>query len=325
MQRLSPPPDRTVRRRQWPPRWLRRLRRRVPLTRRGRWVAGGAAGGVVLLVVGLTVRTGGLGDGFFGLLSGDECAATAAGVRTTLDLGQAQRAGRIAAYANRRGLPARAVTVVLAVELTDHDLERRAARAVRLYGRLAGVTGYRRLPVATVAARVGGGSADSYADHEDDARALASALTGNSRAAFTCRVDDDREPAPDRLGPDGLVPRAERVRSDLHSAYGDLPLGGFAPGGVRTGHMEGSAHYEGRAIDVFFRPISPADKTRGWAVASYFVSQADRLDIATVIFDDRIWTSERSDEGWRDYDPPERSGDRRILEHRDHVHVDVAD
>ncbi|WP_408898770.1 hypothetical protein ACJ5H2_06595 [Nocardioides sp. R1-1] len=41
----------------------------------------------------------------------------------------------------------------------------------------------------------------------------------------------------------------------------------------------------------------------------------------TVIFDDRIWTAGR--EGWRDYDPPDRAGDRRILEHRDHVHVDV--
>jgi hypothetical protein len=42
-----------------------------------------------------------------------------------------------------------------------------------------------------------------------------------------------------------------------------------------------------------------------------------------VIFDDRIWTERRSDDGWRDYDPPEQAGDPAILEHRDHVHVDV--
>ena len=53
---------------------------------------------------------------------------------------------------------------------------------------------------------------------------------------------------------------------------------------------------------------------------------ADRLAIRTVIFDDRIWTAgASSDDGWRDYDPPDRSGDRAILEHRDHVHVDVFD
>ena len=88
--------------------------------------------------------------------------------------------------------------------------------------------------------------------------------------------------------------------------------------------MAGSAHYEGRAVDIFVRPISRANKIRGWAIAQYLVAQADRLDIKTVIFDGRIWTAgRRSDDGWRVYDPPERSGDRAILEHRDHVHVDV--
>ena len=75
---------------------------------------------------------------------------------------------------------------------------------------------------------------------------------------------------------------------------------------------------------MFVRPVSAANRTRGWAIAHYLVSQADRLRIKTVIFDDRIWTcGARSDDGWRDYDPPERSGDQAVLEHRDHVHVDV--
>ena len=90
--------------------------------------------------------------------------------------------------------------------------------------------------------------------------------------------------------------------------------------------MEGSAHYEGRAIDIFVRPISPENKEKGWAIAHYLVAMADRLKIRTVIFDDRIWTvGSRSEDGWRDYEAPDRSGDRKILEHRDHVHVDVAD
>ena len=71
------------------------------------------------------------------------------------------------------------------------------------------------------------------------------------------------------------------------------------------------------------RPVNPTNRVRGWAIAQYLVSQADRLAITTVIFDDRIWTLCRSDDGWRDYDPPEGSGDPAILEHRDHVHVDV--
>ena len=45
-----------------------------------------------------------------------------------------------------------------------------------------------------------------------------------------------------------------------------------------------------------------------------------------MIFDDRIWTAgSRSGDGWRDYDPPDGPGDRAVLEHRDHVHVDVFD
>jgi len=88
--------------------------------------------------------------------------------------------------------------------------------------------------------------------------------------------------------------------------------------------MQGSAHYDGRAIDIFERPITPANKIKGWAIAQYLVAQADRLSIQTVIFDDRIWRSgSDSSDGWRNYDPPETSGDQAILEHRDHVHVDV--
>ena len=41
---------------------------------------------------------------------------------------------------------------------------------------------------------------------------------------------------------------------------------------------------------------------RGWAIAHYLVSQAERLSVATVIFDGRIWTARRSGQGWRDYD-----------------------
>lgn len=74
-------------------------------------------------------------------------------------------------------------------------------------------------------------------------------------------------------------------------------------------------------MDVFFRPVDESNRVRGWAVAHYLVGNADRLDIRTVIYDDRIWTAGR--DGWRDYDAPSGPGDPAVLEHRDHVHVDV--
>ncbi len=51
-------------------------------------------------------------------------------------------------------------------------------------------------------------------------------------------------------------------------------MGGFAPGGVSSGHSPGSAHYEGRAVDVFVRPVTVPNRQHGWAVAQYLVANA---------------------------------------------------
>lgn len=285
-------------------------------------------------------------------LAPDQCTAEVDGHIVVLDPSQARYAGLITAIAVQRGLPARAASIALAAAYQESDLrnldggdrdsaglfQQRPSQGwgtkaqVRdpvhatdaFYDALEKVDGYQELEITVAAQEVQhSGFPDAYADHEADARALASALTGNSPGGFSCRLGDHDE-ASSTLESSGLTARADAVRRDLLTRFPDQPLGGFAPGGVSTGHMAGSAHYEGRAIDVFVRPVSAANRTRGWAIAHYLVSQADRLRIKTVIFDDRIWTSgARSDDGWRDYDPPERSGDQAVLEHRDHVHVDV--
>jgi hypothetical protein len=283
------------------------------------------------------------------------CEASADGRHVELDLEQSGNAALIAAISVRRGMPARAATIALAAAYQESDLrnleygdrdsvglfQQRPSQGwgtrdeildpehaiTAFYDALERVDGYRELPVTEAAQLVQrSGFPDAYADHEPDARVLASALTGNSRAAFWCTVDDDRDKQAAELDDSGLTGRAAAVRADLARTFGDLPLGGFAPGGVRDGHMAGSAHYEGRAIDVFVRPVNPDNKRRGWAIASYLVGQADRLDINTVIFDDRVWRAGRlSHEGWLDYEvPASAKGAQSILEHRDHVHVDVA-
>ncbi|WP_370247247.1 hypothetical protein [Nocardioides sp.] len=288
-----------------------------------------------------------------GLFASETCTATADGRSVTLDLEQAENAGVIAAIAVARGLPARAVSIALATAYQESDLrnidygdrdslglfQQRPSQgwgtpaqvqdpvyaANAFYDALERVPGYADLEI-TVAAQEVQRSAfpGAYADHEDDARVLASALTGYSPGAFACSIAGNAAAGSDELTRSGLVPRAQRVLDDLDGVFGDLSLGGFEPGGVSTGHMAGSAHYDGRAIDVFFRPITEANQRRGWAVAQYLVSQADRLDVRTVIFDDRIWVAGK-DDSWRDYDAPSRAGDRAVLEHRDHVHVDVVD
>ena len=100
-------------------------------------------------------------------------------------------------------------------------------------------------------------------DHSDlsgnQADVVAGALTGRAKAALSCRHGWASDSEAVGLGSDGLTHRAERVRKDMEAHFGNLPLGGFAPGGVHSGHMVGSAHYEGRAIDTFFRPIDAAN------------------------------------------------------------------
>lgn len=287
------------------------------------------------------------------LFQPDQCTATVGGRTVTIDPEQAENAALITAVSIDRGMPARAATIALAtayqesklynLESGDRDslglFQQRPSQgwgsptqildpyysANAFYDGLVKVDGYESMRV-TEAAQLVQRSAfpEAYADHEADARVLASALTGNSPHAFSCRIGDEPTAGSAKLRPSGLTRRADLVRREVAAVFADPPVGGFAPGGVSTGHMEGSAHYDGRAVDVFVRPISAQNRIRGWAIAHYLVAQAERLQIKTVIFDGRIWSAgSRSGDGWRAYDPPARSGDRAILEHRDHVHVDV--
>ena len=202
------------------------------------------------------------------------------------------------------------------VELEQREAERAASAAASAVRRTAS------------SASADGAVARVVSTSTADAELVASALTGRIRASLSCRHGGASSAEADGLDGRGLTARAAAVRTDVLGAFGTLPLGGFASGGVRSGHMPGSAHYEGRAIDVFFRPVNASSKQRGWAVAQYLVAHAARLAVDTVIFDARIWTARRAADGWRDYevDATGRSAAAlRVLEHRDHVHVDVAD
>ena len=283
----------------------------------------------------------------------EQCTATVNGQLVVMDFEQAESAAIIAGIAVRRGLPARAATIALATAYQESNLRNLAhgdrdslglfqqrpsqgwgtAQQVqdpyyatgKFYDALVKIKNYQKLAITVAADKVQRSAfPNAYADHEADARVLASALTGQSKSVFSCTVNSE-DVAQETMGRNGLTPRADAVRKDLIRTFGKLSTGGYEPGGVRTGHMEGSAHYDGRAIDVFVRPISAANTTKGWAMAQYLVARAKLLNIKTVIFSDKIWTAgNKSDDGWRPYTPPERSGDPAILRHLDHVHVDVA-
>ena len=170
---------------------------------------------------------------------------------------------------------------------------------------------YRRLP--------------DVARPDDAALAVGRALTGVRGPALTCTTPPAGADLPqEALGPRGLTPRADTVRAELRATFGRQSLGGFEPGGVSSGHTEGSAHYDGRALDVFYRPVTAAGTAQGWQLAMWGVAHAERLSVATVIFDRRLWSAARSVQGWRDYERPDGPTDNPILLHEDHVHLDVA-
>jgi hypothetical protein len=169
---------------------------------------------------------------------------------------------------------------------------------------------------ATVAVNLGqpAATADSVA---------ATLLGWGSAQRLNCQVfRDPVQPQPE--GRSGLTPRAQRLRRAWRAVFGPLPDGGFAPGGITTGHVDNSSHYEGRAVDVFFRPLGDAAQTRrGWVFAQWAVAHADDYEVLSVIYHDRIWTSWASSVGWRDYVHPSGNRTNPILRHLDHVHVAV--
>jgi hypothetical protein len=288
------------------------------------------------------------------LPNSESCQARVGGVVVDVSTEQAENASLITAIAVRRGLPARAASIALATAYQESKLRnldhgdrdslglfqqrpsqgwgtaaqiRRPSYSInKFYDELQKIDGYQSMRITEAAQKVQrSGFPEAYEDHAEDGRALASALSGYSPARFSCVVDESGDLAAQRPRGNGLTGRAQRVRRSLDRAFGDLPMGGFAAGGVSTGHRPGSAHYDGRAVDVFVRPINPDNKRKGWAIASYLVAHAARLHVDHVIFDKRIWSAgARSEQGWRRYDAGSRGGDRAVLEHRDHVHVDVA-
>lgn len=139
--------------------------------------------------------------------------------------------------------------------------------------------------------------------------------------ALTCRGSAARDLPKEQLTPTGLTPRAERLREAMTGVFGDQSLGGFAPGGIDHGHGAESTHYDGRAMDIFFRPVTEENRRAGWRLAHWLVAHAGELDIQYVIFDDTFWSVHSSRGKWQDYNAPEPGNE--ILRHLDHVHVDV--
>jgi hypothetical protein len=216
---------------------------------------------------------------------------------------QAANAATVTAVAVRRKLPSRAAVIALAtalqesklinVEYGDRDsvglfqqrpsqgwgsagqiLDPRYA-AGKFYDRLLRVRQWQGRPLSEVAQTVQQSQfPEAYARWEDEATALARALSGATVAGVSCRFP-----------PPTVAARPVRVAELLGR---DLPVTRLAS--------------SDRGVDV--RPVTG----QGWAATSWLVTHADRLGIDAVRHAGRRWT--RS-EGWRD-DSEAGSGRIRI-------------
>jgi hypothetical protein len=280
----------------------------MQLTRRGRLTVTMSV--TVVLLAGITAyvlaRTS-VGTALGVPVAPPPCTITVGGETRDWSREQAMTATTVAGVGVRieatvNGVAA-AVEAALAGDSADVAMDPTAARAV-----------YRALP--------------DRASPRPDSVALARALLGYEGRALTCTMASfglGGGPPREDPGPLGLTARAETLRLAMREVFGKQTLGGFEPKGVASGHIDGSAHYEGRAIDVFFRPVTAANQARGWAQATWAVAHAERLAVATVIFDRSVWSARGSVSGWRDYHYPGGPTENPILLHEDHVHVDVVE
>jgi hypothetical protein len=215
------------------------------------------------------------------------CVATVGKRAVELDLDQAHYASIVVGVSVRRGLAARAGSIAMAtvyqetgirnLDYGDRDsvglFQQRPSQGwgsekqlmdpyyatTKFYNALVRVRAWESRDITEVAQAVQRSAyPDAYADHEPDARVLASALTGQTERALTCLVHDDT---------DG---DAKGLASSLETTF-------------RT-----DAKVKGSVVTM------RAKTTRlAWAYAQHAVANAGQHGVVTVAVEDRLWTSDQ--------------------------------
>lgn len=236
------------------------------------------------------------------------CTARVDSHTVALSTVQAENASIIAAVAERRGLPARAISIAIATAFQESKLQNLSAgdrdsiglfqqrpsqgwgtptqiqnpyyAAGAFYDALVQVDGYQTMSITDAAQAVQHSAFPiAYAFHELDGRTVASALSGYSPAAFSCVVHAS-DVAKERRPAGGRARRALAVRRSVTRAFGPLPI---------TTRAASFDAFHGRTLSIPLRPRSADSRRRGWVLASYLVANASRLSIQRVTFDGRIW------------------------------------
>ena len=157
---------------------------------------------------------------------------------------------------------------------------------------------------------------NAYEQWVDDATAAAQTVASEE---IECPAPGEVDCRPSGLAVEaGLTLDAQRVVRCGVEQFDIANIGGLATGG----HVSGSDHYTGRAVDLMIHDWQTVDGARfGDSVAAYFVTNAEPFGVTYVIWRGRIWSA--SDPEWRAYGHPDGRGDPTAL-HMDHVHISVS-
>jgi hypothetical protein len=232
------------------------------------------------------------------------CVATANNKMAVVDLDQAHFASIIAGVSVRRGLSPRAASIALATAYqetgirnltygdrdsvglfqqrpsqgwgTKQQLMEPSYAAGRFYDALVKIKNWETDDINNVAQKVQrSGYPEAYNDHEADARVLASALTGQSPAGFSCL---------DRTGAAGDV---KELRRSLQRTFGNLD--DSADGSVITIRARGDR--------------------RAWAYAHYAVANASLYGVTAVKIESQSWqTQDFNIPDWQEASPELKDG-----------------
>jgi hypothetical protein len=215
------------------------------------------------------------------------CVATVNNRSTVVDLDQAHFASIITGISVRRGLPPRAASIALAtayqetgirnLDYGDRDsvglFQQRPSQGWgtkkqlmdpyyatgKFYDALVKIDNWENADINDVAQKIQfSGYPEAYRDHEADARILASALSGQSAAGFSCL---------DRSGTTGDT---KGFRSSLQRTFGNLD--DSAEDSVVT--------------------IRATGERRAWAYAHFAVANAQLYGVTNVKIGNRSWQTQ---------------------------------
>lgn len=242
----------------------------------------------------------------------ERCRVSLDGHLVGLDPDQGQLASMISGIAVRRGLPSRAASIALATAYqeskirnldfgdrdslgifqqrpsqgwgTEQQLQDPHYATNAFYDALEKIDGYQDMRITEAAQKVQrSGFPEAYEDHAEDARALASALTGYSDEKFSCVVHETEDRGTRRA-----------VRAELEQTFGPLEI-------------------ENRARQDFVIRVgeSESEVRRGWAIAQFLVGHAREHHIRSVVHDGERWDiGKPSEDGWR---PAKAAGTGEIV------------